>query len=141
MSRSALLTFNAGFWEGSFIRLDGRGHDVERFASQLEVREAAPVNGSGLAPGEITAAHTNRSSGYLRTMRFPEPPAEMQIDPLGGHWSQGPDRIGPWPWVSELAPVHGDHRRRVVVRHGAERLERLGRESMRWCGGARNLAW
>lgn len=58
-------------------------------------------------------------------MRFQEPPVKMQIDPLRGHWSLGPDRIGPWTWISELALVHGDQRRRVVVRHGAERLESL----------------
>ncbi len=125
MSRSTLLAFNAGLWEGSFIRLDGRGHEIERFESHLEVSEAAPGDGSDPLQGEITAALTNRSSGQVRTMRFLEPPAEMQIDPLDGHWSLGPDRIGPWPWVSELALVHGDQRRRVVVRHGAEQLESL----------------
>jgi hypothetical protein len=125
VSRSALLAFNAGLWEGSFIRLDGRGHEVERFDSHLEVSEAAPGDRSDPRQGEITAALTNRSSGQVRTMRFLEPPAEMQIDPLAGHWSLGPDRIGPWPWVSELALVHGDQRRRVVVRHGAEQLECL----------------
>lgn len=57
-------------------------------------------------------------------MHFSEPPAEMQITPAG-HWSLGPDRIGPWPWVCELCLVWGDRRRRVVVRHNSEGLESL----------------
>ena len=48
----------------------------------------------------------------------------MQISPEG-HWNLCPDRIGAWPWVSELCLVWSWRRRRAVIRHGSERLESL----------------
>lgn len=111
--RHTLLAHNAGSWQGVFIRLDASGLEIERFPSSLDVEERGP---------RIVASLTNGNTGNVRTMEFEEPPAEMQISPAG-HWSLGPDRIGPWPWVSELCLVHGDRRRRVVVRHGSDRIE------------------
>lgn len=111
--RDTLLAHNAGHWQGTFIRLDGQGREIERFPSSLLVEEQGPL---------IVASLTNSSTGNVRSMEFAEPPAEMQISPMG-HWSLGPDRIGPWPWVSELCLVHGDRRRRVVVRHGSDGVE------------------
>lgn len=113
--RATLLAHNAGTWEGWFVRCDGRGREQERFASLLTVQDQQ---------GTIEAALTNRTSGSVRRMAFQQPPAEMQIDPLG-HWSLGPDRIGAWPWVCELCLVVGPRRRRVVLRHGSEGLESL----------------
>lgn len=113
--RSTLLAHNAGTWEGSFVRCDGLGAELERFASLLTVRDEQ---------GTIEAALTNRSSGSVRRMAFQQPPAEMQIDPQG-HWSLGPDRLGPWPWVCELCLVAGQRRRRAVVRHDATGLASL----------------
>lgn len=111
--RAVLLAHNAGTWEGTFIRLDASGQELERFPSSLQVEERGP---------RIVASLTNASTGNVRTMEFEEPPAEMQIA-AAGHWSLGPDRIGPWPWVSELCLVHGDRRRRVVIRHGSDGVE------------------
>ncbi|MCT0248899.1 DUF3598 family protein [Synechococcus sp. CS-205] len=111
--RTTLLGRNSGHWEGSFIRLDGQGHESERFGTHLHVHEA---------DGQIEAALTYLHTGHVATMRFAEPPALMAITPEG-HWSLGPDRTGPWPAVMELCLVDGERRRRVVVRHGAERLE------------------
>ena len=113
--RHQLLAHNAGIWEGAFVRLDATGQEQERFASHLLVEDT---------DGQIEASLTNRNSGEVRRMAFREPPAEMQISPEG-HWSLGPDRIGPWPWVSELCLVHGERRRRAVVRLGSDRLESL----------------
>jgi len=113
--RQILLTYNAGVWQGTFVRLDAGGRELERFASHLEVADRA---------GIIHADLTNGSSGAVRSMQFAEPPAEMQISPEG-HWSLGPDRIGPWPWVCELCLVWGQQRRRVVVRHHTSGLESL----------------
>ncbi|MEA5391413.1 hypothetical protein VB738_09085 [Cyanobium gracile UHCC 0139] len=31
--------------------------------------------------------------------------------------------MGPWPCIAELCVVQGERRRRVVLRHGLERLE------------------
>ena len=115
MRRQILLTHNAGIWQGTFIRLDGNGRELERFGSHLEVADRA---------GIIHADLTNRSTGKVRSMQFAEPPAEMQISPEG-HWSLGPDRIGPWPWVCELCLVWGEQRRRAVVRHHSSGLESL----------------
>lgn len=111
--RATLLGRNSGHWEGSFIRLDGQGLESERFGTHLRVHEA---------DGQIEAALTYLHTGKVATMRFAEPPTLMAISPAG-HWSLGPDRIGPWPAVMELCLVDGERRRRVVVRHGAERLE------------------
>ncbi|MCP9850697.1 hypothetical protein [Cyanobium sp. Morenito 9A2] len=111
--RSVLLAHNAGVWEGCFIRLDGRGVESERFGTRLLVQETG---------GQIEAALTYLNTGKLATMGFTEPPDLMAISPEG-HWSLGPDRTGPWPAVMELCLVDGERRRRVVVRHGAERLE------------------
>ena len=111
--RRTLLAHNAGLWEGSFVRFDRRGLELERFDSRLQVEDQA---------GTVVAALTNLSSGLVRTMDFQEPPVEMQISPEG-HWSLGPDRIGPWPWVSELCLVWGNRRRRAVIRHGTDQLE------------------
>lgn len=111
--RHTLLAHNAGSWQGVFLRLDARGVEIERFPSSLHVAERGP---------RIVASLTNGITGNVRTMEFEEPPAEMQISPTG-HWSLGPDRIGPWPWVSELCLVQGDRRRRVVVRHGSDGIE------------------
>jgi hypothetical protein len=111
--RATLLEHSAGPWEGTFIRLDGRGRESERFGTQLQVQDTG---------GQIEAALTYLNTGQVATMRFAEPPELMAISPEG-HWSLGPDRIGPWPAVMELCLVDGDRRRRVVVRHGAERLE------------------
>jgi len=113
--RDTLLAYNAGIWEGSFIRLNGAGLEKERFASHLVVEET---------DGVIEAALTNLSAGTVRAMRFEEPPVEMQIR-AQGHWSLGPDRVGPWPWVSELCLVWGDQRRRAVIRHNSSGLESL----------------
>ncbi len=113
--RATLLEHNAGIWEGCFVRFDRRGLELERFDSRLQVEDQA---------GTVVAALTNISSGQVRTMDFQEPPAEMQISPEG-HWSLGPDRIGPWPWVSELCLVWGNRRRRAVIRHGTDQLDSL----------------
>lgn len=114
--RATLLAHNAGQWEGTFVRLegqaDGEAVEVERFASRLLVEDRA---------GTVDAALTNLTSGAVRSMRFAEPPAEMQISDAG-HWSLGPDRIGAWPWVSELCLAAGERRRRAVVRLEGERL-------------------
>lgn len=114
-TRATLLHFNAGTWEGSFVRLDRGGREVERFGSHLEVADRH---------GTIHADLTNRNSGTVRSMHFVDPPAEMQITPQG-HWSLGPDRIGPWPWVCELCLVWGERRRRIIVRHNTDGLESL----------------
>ena len=114
-ARQTLLRYNAGIWTGSFIRFSGQGFEEERFGSHLHVSDQA---------GVIVAELTNLASGQMRAMRFAEPPVEMQIS-SEGHWSLGPDRIGPWPWVSELCLVWGEHRRRAVIRHGCEQLESL----------------
>ncbi len=113
--RSRLLAHNAGTWTGQFVRLDASGVERDRFDSQLLVTDR---------DGLIEANLTNLASGEVRRMAFREPPADMQISPQG-HWSLGPDRIGPWPWVSELCLVHGEQRRRAVVRLGSDRLESL----------------
>lgn len=113
--RTTLLAHNAGIWEGCFVRFDRTGLEVERFDSRLQVEDR---------DGTVVAALTNISSGQVRSMDFQEPPAEMQIS-LEGHWSLGPDRIGPWPWVSELCLVWGNRRRRAVIRHGSTALESL----------------
>lgn len=117
--RATLLARNAGVWEGIFVRLEGQPEgealEVERFASRLLVEERA---------GTVEADLTNLSSGNVRSMRFVEPPAEMQIT-AEGHWSLGPDRIGAWPWVCELCLTGGDRRRRAVVRLEGERLVSL----------------
>jgi len=114
--RSTLLTHNAGVWEGTFVRLEGQpggeAVEAERFASRLLVEDR---------DGMVEASLTNLSSGNVRSMRFAEPPAEMQIT-AAGHWSLGPDRIGAWPWVCELCLVAGERRRRAVVRLEGERL-------------------
>lgn len=114
--RTTLLSHNAGLWEGCFVRLegqpDGQALEVERFASRLLVEDRA---------GTVDASLTNLDSGSVRSMRFAEPPAEMQIT-TEGHWSLGPDRIGAWPWVSELCLTAGDRRRRAVLRLEGERL-------------------
>lgn len=113
--RETLLHHNAGVWDGTFIRLDAGGRELERFGSHLQVVDRA---------GTIHADLTNTSTGVVRSMQFSEPPTEMQIS-AEGHWSLGPDRIGPWPWVCELCLVWGDRRRRVVVRHNSHGLESL----------------
>lgn len=114
--RATLLARNAGLWEGTFVRLeaqaDGEAVEAERFASRLAVEDRG---------GQVDASLTNLSSGSVRSMRFAEPPAEMQIT-AEGHWSLGPDRIGAWPWVSELCLTAADRRRRAVVRLEGERL-------------------
>ncbi len=114
--RATLLQHNAGLWEGTFVRLegqaDGEAVEAERFASRLEVEDRS---------GTVEADLTNLASGTVRSMRFAEPPAEMQIT-AEGHWSLGPDRIGAWPWVCELCLAGGERRRRVVVRLEGERL-------------------
>ena len=115
LRRATLLAHNSGTWQGSFIRLDSRGHEVERFASLLQVNDDH---------GIVHADLTNRSTGNVRSMQFSEPPADMQISPEG-HWSLGPDRIGPWSWVCELCLVWGQQRRRIVVRHHSSGLESL----------------
>lgn len=111
--RATLLARNAGHWEGSFIRLDSQGLESERFGTRLHVHETG---------GQIEAALTYLNTGKVATMRFAEPPTLMTISP-DGHWSLGPDKTGPWPAVMELCLVDGQRRRRLVVRHGAERLE------------------
>jgi len=113
--RARLLHFNAGIWDGCFVRLDARGCEVERFASHLAVADRE---------GMVHADLTNRNSGNVRSMQFAEPPAEMQISPEG-HWSLGPDRIGAWSWVCELCLVWGERRRRIVARHNTTGLESL----------------
>ena len=114
--RATLLARNAGVWEGTFVRLagqaDGEAVEVERFASRLVVEDR---------DGTVDASLTNLTSASVRSMRFAEPPAEMQIT-AEGHWSLGPDRIGVWPWVCELCLAGGERRRRAVVRLEGERL-------------------
>jgi hypothetical protein len=114
-NRASLLHFNAGIWEGCFIRLDRSGRELERFGSHLDVTDRQ---------GTIHADLTNTVTGTVRSMQFVDPPPEMQISP-DGHWSLGPDRIGPWPWVCELSLVWGQRRRRVIVRHDSTSLESL----------------
>jgi hypothetical protein len=111
--RQRLLGPNAGQWLGTFIRCGADGLERERFPTSLQVSDQA---------GTIEAALTYCNTGEVRSMRFAQPPAEMQIAEAG-HWSLGPERIGPWPWFAELCVVHGDRRRRVVLRHGSELLE------------------
>ena len=81
--RDTLLSHNAGIWEGTFVRLegqsDGEAVEVERFASRLLVEDR---------DGTVDASLTNRDSGTVRSMRFAEPPAEMQIT-AEGHWKIG----------------------------------------------------
>ncbi|MEI7953353.1 MAG: hypothetical protein WCH37_11870 [Synechococcaceae cyanobacterium ELA182] len=113
--RSRLLAHNAGTWVGQFVRLDANGIEQNRFDTHLLVTDL---------DGLIEASLTNRDSGEVRRMAFGEPPADMQIS-REGHWSLGPDRVGPWPWVSELCLVHGEQRRRAVVRLGSDQLESL----------------
>ncbi|MFM7313518.1 MAG: hypothetical protein ACKO0M_10180 [Cyanobium sp.] len=114
--RATLLAHNAGVWEGTFVRLEGQpggeAVEVERFASRLLVEDRG---------GMVEADLTNVSSGHVRSMRFADPPAEMQIT-AAGHWSLGPDRIGAWPWVCELCLAGGERRRRAVVRLDGARL-------------------
>lgn len=114
--RATLLIHNAGVWEGTFVRLEGQADglavEAERFASRLLVEDRA---------GTVEAALTNLDSGSVRSMRFAEPPPEMQVT-AEGHWSLGPDRIGAWPWVCELCLTAGERRRRAVVRLEGEQL-------------------
>jgi hypothetical protein len=111
--RQRLLEANGGCWEGLFHRLGPDGREIERFSTRLQVSDE---------DGTIEAALTYLNSDRVVPMRFSEPPAAMQISDAG-HWSLGMDRMGPWPWVAELCVVHGERRRRVVLRHGVERLE------------------
>lgn len=111
--RQRLLEANGGCWEGLFHRLGPEGREIERFPTWLRVSDE---------DGTIEAALTYLPSGRTVPMRFREPPAAMQIS-AAGHWSLGMDRMGPWPWIAELCVVHGERRRRVVLRHGVERLE------------------
>ncbi|AFY28609.1 DUF3598 family protein [Cyanobium gracile] len=111
--RQRLLEVNGGCWEGLFHRLGPDGREIERFPTRLRVSDE---------DGTIEAALTYLNSGRTVPMRFREPPAAMQISDAG-HWSLGMDRMGPWPWIAELCVVHGERRRRVVLRHGVERLE------------------
>ncbi len=113
--RQRLLEVNGGCWEGLFARLGPDGREIERFATRLEVTDR---------DGTIEAALTYLASGRTVPMRFSEPPAAMQIGDAG-HWSLGIDRTGPWPWIAELCVVHGDRRRRIVLRHGVDSLESL----------------
>ncbi len=113
--RQRLLEVNGGVWEGLFTRLGADGHEIERFATRLEVTDR---------DGTIEAALTYLASGRTVPMRFSEPPAAMQIS-TAGHWSLGIDRTGPWPWIAELCVAHGDRRRRIVLRHGVDSLESL----------------
>ncbi len=121
--RHRLLATNAGRWQGTFVRLDGDGREADRFPHDLRVQECAEEP-AGAEPALIEACLTNGNTGTSRSMRFREPPAEMQIS-APGHWSLGPDRIGAWSWVAELSLVWGDRRRRAVVRLTPNRLESL----------------
>lgn len=111
--RQRLLEVNGGCWEGLFHRLGPDGREIERFPTRLRVSDE---------DGTIEAALTYLNPGRTVPMRFREPPAAMQIS-AAGHWSLGMDRMGPWPWIAELCVVQGERRRRVVLRHGVERLE------------------
>ena len=111
--RQRLLEAYGGCWEGLFHRLGPDGREIERFPTRLRVSDE---------DGTIEAAHTYLNTGRTVPMRFSEPPAAMQIS-AAGHWSLGMDRMGPWPWIAELCVVHGERRRRVVLRHGLEKLE------------------
>ncbi|WP_233133993.1 DUF3598 family protein [Synechococcus sp. BO 8801] len=110
--RQRLLEANGGCWEGLFHRLDPDGREIERFPTRLRVSDE---------DGTIEAALTYLNTGRVVPMRFSEPPAAMQIS-AAGHWSLGMDRMGPWPWIAELCVVHGERRRRIVLRHGVESL-------------------
>ncbi len=113
MSREALLEHNSGEWNGLFIRLDASGLEQTRFATVLQVQEEAQ---------QVVAALTDCSTGQTRTMRFGQLPAAMQVD-SAGHWSLGPDPLTPWNWNYELCLVHGDQRRRLIVRGHAAGLQ------------------
>lgn len=41
--RQTLLHHNAGVWEGTFIRLNAGGHEIERFGSHRQVLIAVAV--------------------------------------------------------------------------------------------------
>eukprot|EP00808_Paulinella_micropora_P015078 g20976.t1 len=114
--KALLLDNNGGVWSGSFIKLDGNGREMERWTTRLDVTEAID--------GTIYAALTNTITGEVRSMNFQEPPNEMQLTNQG-HWTLGPEAIGPFAWISELCltnPAKGE-RRRAVIRHTGTGLE------------------
>ncbi len=113
--RSALLQHNSGRWAGCFIRLNPEGRELERFPTQLDVRDT---------DGVVESRLTYLNSGQERTMAFRELPFTMQVSPTGD-WSLGPSAITPWSWVGELCVVRNGERRRAIVRHGVKGLDGL----------------
>ena len=113
LSRRALLEHNSGVWNGLFVRLDPTGVEQTRFATVLRVQEEAD---------QVVAVLTDCTTGQVRTMRFAELPAAMQVD-ANGHWTLGPDPFTPWNWTHELCLVHGQQRRRLIVRGNAAGLQ------------------
>ena len=113
--RAALLQHNIGQWAGCFIRLNGDGHEQERFPTSLSVKDS-----DGLIQTCLTYVHT----GQQRSMSFQSLPPSMQVCHDGG-WSLGPTSITPWSWVAELCVVYQSERRRIVVRHGVSGLDQV----------------
>lgn len=114
-SRNALLTHNSGQWHGCFIRLDGHGHEQERFPTSLVVQDSG---------GMIQTCLTYCNSGEQRSMNFATLPHTMQVT-SSGCWSLGPGSITPFNWVAELCVVQAQQRRRIVVRHGTSSLDQV----------------
>jgi hypothetical protein len=113
--RDSLLLHNSGFWQGCFVRLDHTGKEQERFPTSLDVKEAE---------GFIQTCLTYKQSGRQQSMNFGSLPSSMQVTQTG-HWSTGPSFITPWNWVAELCVVNQQQRRRMIVRHGANGLDRV----------------
>ena len=114
-SRSSLLLHNVGCWEGLFVRLDAAGKEQDRFATSLEVKEV---------DGVIKTCLTYAQSGRQQSMNFSSIPSSMQVN-KHGHWSTGPEFITPWSWVAEFCLVNQFQRRRMIVRHGVNGLDRV----------------
>ena len=113
--RDSLLLHNSGFWQGCFIRLDHTGKEQERFPTSLEVKEAE---------GFIQTCLTYKQSGRQQSMNFSSLPSSMQVTQTG-HWTTGPSYITPWNWVAELCVVNQQQRRRMIVCHGVNGLDRV----------------
>ena len=113
--RDSLLLHNSGFWQGCFVRLDHTGKEQERFPTALVVKEAE---------GFIQTCLTYKQSGRQQSMNFSSLPSSMQVTQTGD-WSTGPSYITPWNWVAELCVVNQQQRRRMIVRHGANGLDRV----------------
>ena len=113
--RNTLILHNSGVWQGCFVRLDHTGQEQERFSTSLDVKEA---------DGIIQTCLTYKESGRQQSMNFASLPPSMQVTQTG-HWSTGPSYITPWNWVAELCVVNQQQRRRMIVRHGVNGLDRV----------------